>query len=67
VAESGKKPGADLGSLETLAGKHTWLTEEGSVVIDVVGDTVMVTESLDLPTTERLEGEVFGAAVASGK
>src|SRR2546426_3102104 len=67
VAESGKKPGADLGSLETLAGKHTWLTEEGSVVIDVVGDTVMVAESLDQPTTERLEGEVFGAAVASGK
>jgi hypothetical protein len=67
VAESGKKPGADLGSLETLAGKHTWLTEEGPVVIDVVGDTVMVAESLDQPTTERLEGEVFGAAVASGK
>jgi len=27
----------------------------------------MVAESLDQPTTERLEGEVFGAAVASGK
>ncbi len=68
VAKNGKKPAAGLETLQTLAGKHTWLTEEGPVVIDVEGDTVMVAESLDQPTTERLEGEVFGtAAAATGK
>src|SRR5713226_7067488 len=68
VAKNGKKPAAGLETLQTLAGKHTWLTDEGPVVIDVEGDTVMVAESLDQPTTERLEGEVFGtAAAATGK
>ena len=64
VAENGKKPAAELEVLEKLNGKHTWLTEDGPVVIDVEGDTVMITESLDQPTTERLEGEVFGARAA---
>jgi hypothetical protein len=66
AAEDGKKPAADLDSLETLTGRRTWVTEEGPVVIEVEGDTVLVTESLDQPTTERLEQEVFGA-VAAGK
>ncbi len=49
-----------------LSGKHTWLTEDGSVVIDAEGDTVLVTESLDEQTTEKLEEESF-AAVSAGK
>ncbi len=51
---------------KTPVGRHTWLTEDGSVVIDVEGDTVLVTESLDEPTTEKLEEEMF-AAVSAGK
>ena len=54
VAESGKTP----------LGKHTWLTEDGSVVIDAEGDTVLVAESLDEPTTEKLEEETFATASA---
>jgi hypothetical protein len=36
-----------------------WTTEEGSVVIEQRGDTVLVSESLDPATTETLEKEVF--------
>ncbi len=46
-------------TIETLTGKHAWLTEDGSVFISVQGDTVMVSESLDQDTTERVEREIF--------
>jgi hypothetical protein len=48
-------------------GKHTWLTEEGPVVVEQHADTVLVTESLDQITSERLEEEVFGVAMATGR
>jgi hypothetical protein len=43
----------------TLTGKNTWLTEDGALVVDVKNDMVLVTESLDQPTYQRLEQEVF--------
>jgi hypothetical protein len=49
-----------------LEGRHSWSTEDGSVVIEEKGDTVFITESLDDATTTRLEREVF-AATAAGK
>ena len=49
----------DLNSIQSLTGRHTWLTEEGPVVIEAQGDTVLVSESLDQPTTEKLEAAVF--------
>jgi hypothetical protein len=54
-------------ALEKLAGKRTWLTEEGQVVIDVEGDTVLIVESVDQPTTEKLEHEVFRPSVSTQK
>jgi hypothetical protein len=54
-------------SFETLTGEHAWLTEEGPVVIDVVGDTVLVTESLDQDTTQKLEHEVFAEGAETAK
>jgi hypothetical protein len=42
-----------------LSGRHTWSTEEGTVVIEEKGDTVFVSESLDPATTTNLEKEVF--------
>ena len=42
-----------------LTGRHTWSTEEGTVVIEEKGDTVFVSESLDPATTSTLEREVF--------
>jgi hypothetical protein len=42
-----------------LSGRHAWLTEEGTVVIEEKGDTVFVSESLDPATTATIEKEVF--------
>jgi hypothetical protein len=61
VSAVGENPAGDLAKLETLNGKHTWRTEEGDVEIDVNGDEVLASESLDQPTTEKLEEDVFGA------
>jgi hypothetical protein len=66
-AAGDEKRAVTLQNLVTLNGTHTWLTEEGPVVITVEGNTVLITESLDQPTTERLEQELFGAFVAAGK
>jgi hypothetical protein len=66
VVENGQGPQIQTSSLQNLTGKRTWLTEEGSVVVDVKGDTVLVTESLDQPATEKVEQQIFGL-VAAGK
>jgi hypothetical protein len=50
----GTRSNADL-----LQGRHEWKTEEGAVVIEEEGDTVLISESLDAATTQTLEGEVF--------
>src|SRR5271166_63054 len=47
--------------VEVLKGRHAWSTEEGTVVIEEQGDTVLVSESLDAATTATLEKELFGA------
>jgi hypothetical protein len=46
--------------VDVLKGRHSWMTEEGTVVIEEQGDTVLVSESLDAATTAMLEMEVFG-------
>jgi hypothetical protein len=66
VAENGSDA-PQAGSRADGSAKHAWLTEEGPVVIEAHDDTVLVTESLDQPTTDRLQEEVFGADVAVGK
>jgi hypothetical protein len=50
--------------IETLTGKHSYLTEEGPVVIEVKGNMVLISESLDQDTTEKIEHEVFPAAAS---
>jgi hypothetical protein len=67
VIQDSKEAPDDVQKLESLTGSHTWLTEEGPVVIDVKGDSVLITESVDQPTTEQLEQELFGTFVATGK
>src|ERR1700756_85467 len=42
-----------------LEGRHSWSTEEGTIVIEEKDDTVFITESLDDSTTATLEKEVF--------
>ncbi len=46
-------------SWRTLRGRHAWLTEEGVVVIEVRGDAVLISESLDGETTKRVEGDFW--------
>jgi hypothetical protein len=45
--------------IDPLRGRHAWSTEEGAVVIEERGDTVLVSESLDAATTAALSKEVF--------
>jgi hypothetical protein len=59
--ENGKdnEPAIKTEAPDHLNGKRVWLTEDGAVVIEAKGDTVLVTESLDQPTTDQLEQAVF--------
>ena len=50
-------PPAD--SWRTLRGRHSWLTEEGVVVIEVRGDEALISESLDDETTKRVEADFW--------
>ncbi|MGO9127156.1 MAG: hypothetical protein ACLP6G_20000 [Terriglobales bacterium] len=65
VEENATKDVARLPVLESLTGAHTWLTEDGPVVIVVQGSSVLITESFEQSTTERLEQELLGAASAA--
>jgi hypothetical protein len=49
--------------VETLTGKHSYLTEEGPIIIEVRGEMVLISESLDQDTTEKIEHELFPASV----
>lgn len=48
-----------------LEGRHSWTTEEGTVVIEQKGDQVFITESLDAATTATLEKDVLGVSTAA--
>lgn len=48
-------------SWRTLRGRHAWLTEEGVVLIEVRGDSVLISESLDPQTTQRVEDDFWPA------
>lgn len=65
-AEDEKNSINNLQTIESLNGTHTWMTEEGPVVIVVEGDTVFITESLDRPLTEHLEQELLKAVAPLG-
>ena len=58
----GKTDGKDDTKVKLLKGRHTWTTEEGTVVIEEQGDIVFVSESLDAATTANVEKEVFATA-----
>jgi hypothetical protein len=50
---------ADLKTLGSLSGDHTWATEDGAAVIDVKDKTVLVTESLDSAITDQFRQGVL--------
>lgn len=53
---------ADLATLQSLGGDHTWKTEDGPIVIAVKGDTLLVTESLNPALTDQFRTAVLGAS-----
>jgi hypothetical protein len=58
--DAGKEPAKPSGyTLETVTGKHSWSTEDGTIFLEVLGDTVLVSESLDPETSDRLERELL--------
>ena len=46
-------------SWRTLRGRHAWLTEDGAVLIEVRGDTILISESLNEETTKRAETDFW--------
>ena len=50
-----------VNSWRTLGSRHAWLTEEGAVMIEVRGDQVLISESLDDDTTKRAEKDFWGS------
>src|ERR1700686_1433196 len=54
-------------SWRTLRGRHAWLTEEGVVLIEVRGDAVLISESLDPETTQRVEEDFWPKEKPVGK
>jgi len=59
-APAGSDLPGDLKKLQSLGGDHTWNTEDGAVVIDVKGDTVLITESLAPGITDEFRRAVLG-------
>ena len=59
------KPGINLQALTSISGKRAWQTEEGTVEIDVQGDTFLITESLDQGTSDLIESDLFKTASAT--
>ncbi len=58
-ATDSDKPAIDLQALDALTGKQVWMTEEGKVEIEVHGDMVFVSESLDDAATSLLNQDLF--------
>ena len=52
---------------EVLTGTHTWLTEQGTVVITVHQANVFISEGLDQSTTDKLQHEVLGLGTAGNQ
>jgi hypothetical protein len=59
MAKDGTNSAASCDQLQAWQGARHWMSEQGAVVIEIEGDTVLVTESLDPATTERLSHDVF--------
>ena len=47
-------------SWRTLRGRHAWLTEEGTVIIEVRGDSILISETMDEETTKRASADYLG-------
>ncbi len=58
-APEGSDLPSDLKTLQSLSGSHTWKTDDGAIVLDVKGNTVLVSESLDPGLTDQFRHAVL--------
>ncbi len=56
-----------VGAWKTLGGNHAWQTDDGPVVIEVRGDSVLISESMDAQTTKKVEVDFWGAEKSLAK
>jgi hypothetical protein len=56
---------ADLKTLQSLSGSHSWTTDDGLIVLEVKGDNILVTESVDPAITDHFRAAVLGASDAA--
>ncbi len=54
------------GSVVHISAPTRWSTEEGLAVVEACGDTVLVLESFDVPTADRLRAALLGTCLAAG-
>jgi hypothetical protein len=64
-APAGSDLPTDLKALQSLSGSHTWKTDDGAIVLEVKGNTVLVTESLDAGITEAFRNAVLSDVAKS--
>ena len=64
-APAGSDLPSDMKTLQSLSGSHTWKTNDGSIVLDVKGNTVLITESLDSSITEAFRNAVLSDSAKS--
>jgi hypothetical protein len=58
-APAGSVLPSDLKTLQSLSGSHTWKTDDGAIVLDVKGNTVLVSESLEPGITDQFRHAVL--------
>jgi len=64
-APAGSDLPSDMKTLQSLSGSHTWKTNDGSIVLDVKGNTVLIAESLDSSITEAFRKAVLSDSAKS--
>jgi len=66
--DSGKSaPNKEEGAPPPLEGRHSWSTEEGTVLVEQKADTVFITEGLEDNTSAALERELLSPSPAPPK
>lgn len=67
TGETASKTTASTYNVQSLAGRHAWLTEQGPIFMDTEGDMVIVSETLDQTVTEQVERELLGEGAVPTK
>ena len=56
---------SDSDDPQVITGTHSWLSEQGTIVITVRHNDVFISEGLDQPTTDKLQQELLGTTAVA--